>query len=94
MSEPIRVDPAELTLGELADLEEQFGMTLEQLMASSQARGVAGIVWVIRRRTVPEFTLEDAFALKMTDLEIVTPDPEAPSDGNGATPLPSRASGI
>jgi hypothetical protein len=89
MSERLRVDPAELTLGELSDVTELLGEPLDTVMAKNQAKGLLAVVCIIKRRTEPEFSLEDARALRITDLELPT-NPEALGANNGA-PLPESA---
>ena len=88
----VRVDAGELTLGELADLEVELGGSLDTIMEGSQARGIAGIVWVVKRRDDPDFTFDQALGLRMADLELVQAG-EAQGDGNGSGPLPSPESG-
>jgi hypothetical protein len=92
MTEKIRVDTNELTLGELAELEETMGASLQSVMENSQARGMAAIVWLIRRREDPAFTLADALNIRMGDLDMVTPG-EALAVSNGGKPQSLPATG-
>lgn len=91
MTERIRVDADDLTLGELAEATDIAG---DIKTAGDNFRNTAALAWVTKRRTDPTFTFEDALKLKMGDIEIVSADPEVPSDGNGVMPLPSLAPGI
>lgn len=84
MTEPMKIDASELTLRELAELEEELGTPLAGLMEKSQAHGLAGIAWLVKRRTDPDFTFDDALDLKMGDLEMIAAG-EAPAATNGGT---------
>ena len=92
MTDPVKIDAADLTLGELAELEETMGTSLDQIMEQSQARGIAGIAWLVRRRDVPDFTFDDALALRMSDLEMITAG-EVPAATNGGAPRSSPVPG-
>lgn len=84
----IRVDPQALTLGEYAELEETLDQPLEEMLTGrGKWRAVAGMVWILQRRTDPDFTLEDALALPFSAFELVTPDVPNPL-GNGGGPPP------
>lgn len=89
--EKIRVDLGDLTLGELAELGEMMAPTplAEVLDGPKQASAIAAIVAIVKRRTEPDFTIEQALRLKMSEIEMVAPDPEASSASDGAMPLSS-----
>jgi len=89
--ERIRVDLADLTLGELAELGEMMAPTplAEVLDGPKQAAAIAAIVTIVKRRTEPDFSIEQALRLKMSEIEMVAPDPEVPSGAAGGTPLSS-----
>lgn len=90
----VRLDIADLTLGELADVTELLGAGLQDaLTGTSQPRAMAAIAYVLTRRTDPTFTFEQALGLRMADLEVVNPDPEVPAGDNGAERVLSPASG-
>lgn len=93
-AEKLQVDMDLLTLRELHEIRKLAGAPLEELMAGEdQALGLAAIVCVVARRTDPAFTLDQAWDMRLHDLEMVTADPEAKGGGNGAQPQPSPASG-
>jgi hypothetical protein len=96
-AEKVRIDMADLTLGELAEVGELLGMSLQDAMTGpAQPRAVAALACVVARRTDPAYTFDQALALHMTDLEIVNaPDAAGePSAGsNGAAPAVLPASG-
>lgn len=89
------IDQASLTFAELADIEEQLGRSLSSLFETSQARGMAALVWITIRRTDPMFTYEQALQLGPSNIENleVDPDPEGPGANGGATLLSSAVSG-
>ncbi len=93
MTAKIRVDMRALSFEEIAEIEEVTGKPMTEVM--NTARGMAGVVWVSRRRHDPAFTYQDALKLSPLDLEVVNvdADPEALAASNGGTPQPSPASG-
>lgn len=94
MTDRLKIDMDELTLRELHEVRKLGGAPLEELMAGEdQALGLAAIACVVQRRTIPTFTLDDAWELRLTDIEMVQPDPETLGGGNGVTPQPSPVSG-
>lgn len=97
MTEKLRVDMADLTLGEMVDAGELLGAPLHEVMSGiGQPKAIAAMVCVLQRRTNPGYSLAEALALRMADLELVTPevDPGKVSAGsNGSAPVLSPASG-
>lgn len=91
--EKVRIDQASLTFAELADIEEQLGTSLSGLFEKSQARGMAALVWVTKRRDNPEFSFEEAMQYRAGDIENVDDSPEVSSASNGDTPPKSHVSG-
>ena len=90
----IRVEVADLTLGELAAAGELLGGPLHEAMTGmGQPKAIAAIVCVIQRRTDPAYTLDQALSLRMADVELVGADPEAPAGSNGIGPVLLPASG-
>jgi len=97
MTDKIRVDMADLTLAEMAEVGETVGETLDVALAGPrQPLAVAAVAWVVRRRSDPTFTYEAAKQLRLGDIEMIGADahPEAPGASNGASPQPSPASGV
>jgi hypothetical protein len=90
----IRVEVADLTLGEMAEVAELVGMSLGDAMTGpGQPRALAAIAFVLHRRDDPGFTFDQALALRVGDLEVVgVADPTGASNG-GAPPAP-LASGV
>jgi hypothetical protein len=91
--ERIRVDMAELTLRELAAVGRMLApRALSDVMQGpEQTEAIAALVCVIKQRTDPTFTFEQALDLHMGDVEFIAP--ESNGDGAGMTQLPSPASG-
>ncbi len=90
----MKLDMADLTLGELADVTEMLGIGIQDaLQGPSQPRAMAAIAWILHRRDDPAYTFEQALTLRMGDLEIVSSDPEALAGDNGDAPPMSLASG-
>jgi hypothetical protein len=58
-----------LTLNEVEQIELITGSSIDQLMDAGQAKGKAmkAIIWIMKKRTDPNFTLEQAGNLSMTE---------------------------
>jgi len=58
-----------LTLNEVETIELITGSSIDQLMDAGQAKGKAmkAIIFIMKKRTDPNFTLEQAGALSMTE---------------------------
>lgn len=58
-----------LTLNEVETIELLTGSSIDQLMDAGQAKGKAmkAIIFIMKKRTDPNFTLEQAGALSMTE---------------------------
>jgi hypothetical protein len=94
VTDRIRVDTADLTLGELADAGELLGIPLQDAMTGlAQPKAIAALVCVIVRRTDPSYTLDQALQLHMRDIDLVQTDPEVSAGNNGGGPALSPASG-
>jgi len=91
----IRVDQADVTLSELADVEAALGCSLGVAFDRSQAKAIAALAWISQRRADPLFTFAQALELRMSDLEIVAPESpgEAPGGDNGVSPPGSPDAG-
>lgn len=58
-----------LTLNEVETIELITGSSIDQLMDAGQAKGKAmkAIIFIMKKRTDPNFTLEQAGALSMSE---------------------------
>jgi hypothetical protein len=82
-----------LTLGDLADIEDASGVTLNGMDLTNPPMKVAlAFVWVIKRRKDPKFTYEQARNLSASELgdlqesltenPTVAPPPGQPTEGD------------
>lgn len=80
----IVLDMDAMTLGELETIEEIAGTDAAKAMMSGQmsARALIAVAYVVKRRDHPEFTIEDAKALRV--LALKQPDAVGKGNGNGA----------
>jgi hypothetical protein len=58
-----------LTLNEVEQIELITGNSIDQILDAGQAKGKAmkAIIFIMKRRTNPEFTLEQAGEISMTE---------------------------
>ena len=68
--ENLNLDFDDLTINEIELIEEHTGLSVQQLGDESKPRGstLRVLAWVIKRRTDPDFTLEDAGDLTISSL--------------------------
>lgn len=78
----LTLDVNRFTLAELEDLEEATGMSFMALGETLQSgqypiKLLRALVWILRRRTDPSFSLEDARSLSLGDIRFEdTPPPK------------------
>ena len=82
----ISLDMDALTLGDLEDFEGIAGRGITEALADYQAgkasmKEVIGLVWICQRAESPEFTLDDARKVKLTELEVEVASPDPTPDG-------------
>ena len=65
----------DLSLGEIEEFETALGSTMTEVDLSS-AKAIIWLVYLVRRREHPEYTLDDARSVKLTD--IIRPEEEEP----------------
>lgn len=73
MSETIKLDPDELTLGDLDDFEEAVGKSFFECIANGATpspKALMALVWITERKTDPTYTLEKARDVKVGSLDI------------------------
>lgn len=73
VTKALEVDPEDLTLEEIGDLEDVTGKSLDEIAADLaverySAKLLIGLIWIAGRRTDPEYTLEQARAVKVGEL--------------------------
>lgn len=79
----VHVDLAALTLGDLIDLEDAGG----SLADMQSAKTIVAMVWLMRRREDPTFTLADARNVSVADLDITVVDGNGAADPKGGVSL-------
>jgi hypothetical protein len=77
----MQFDPNSLTLGEMETIEEITGRPIGLLLASLGAgelssKAMVAFIVVTQRRTNPDFTVDEAKALKLSDLQFVDESPK------------------
>lgn len=77
----------DLTLGELEELEEHVGLPMDMLSWGS-AKVISFVVWLVRRRADPGYSLDDAKNIK---IDAVNSDTDAVAEvGEGPTEAASE----
>ncbi len=80
----VEIDLNDFTLGEVEDIEQVAGVYFRDLFKSDKSgRGLAACLWVVRRRTNPEYTLDEAKREKLRDVSLVFN--ESDPTGGGAS---------
>lgn len=100
----LRIDPDDLTIGDLEDFEDFIGTPFNEafkprpvvdengervfdakgrpeMSVQVTAKVLRCLVWIVRRKVDPAFTLEDARNVRVSQLELV--DGEDDARGNG-----------
>lgn len=95
MSGPVIFNHADLDVGDLLDFEEITGCSIDQVFTPTgmkmSAKVVLAIVYIVKRRENPGFTLDDARKVKFSELQFVSDEVDPTSGGveqNGSTPSP------
>jgi len=72
----LNIDINDLTIAEVVEIEDLTGMPLDALGQTDKPKGrmLQALAYISKRRENPEFTFEDAGALKITT-DSTTPDP-------------------
>lgn len=92
----------ELTVGDIEDFEAACGVDITAIGPGNMpTKALAPLIWITERRRNPAFTLEDARAVKFSDLEYGGPPAVAGPAGSragsrrspGSTATPRRSSG-
>lgn len=68
----IKIDPDDLTLDEIDEVEETIGGPIDAIFTSGKpkAKVLKAIVLVITKRTDPDATMETIGSVKLSDLEL------------------------
>lgn len=81
-NEVVVIDANTLTWGELEQVEEVTGRnaTAELGRGQPSAKTMTALIWVFKKRTDPNFTLDDARALNVTGVQVeARSDPKEPA---------------
>ncbi len=78
-----RVNLADLTLGDMAAIEDELGLDLAEC---SKFKATAAMIWAHEWRTNKAYTLDDALALKPGELELVDESGNPVGGDTGAPP--------
>lgn len=76
----LRFDPNSMKIRDLVDLEDAAGAeAFQQIMEGKPtAKMIAALVWILKRRENPDFTLEDAYEVEVGQVDLEVVEPEAP----------------
>ena len=89
----LTLDFDELTVGDIEDFEAACGIDITAIGPGNMpTKALAPLIWITERRRNPAFTLEDARAVKFSDLEYGGPPAGAGPAGSRAGSRPSRSS--
>lgn len=87
MSETLNIDLTELTLGDMEEVESIIEAPWSEVFTTdgrvSGTRAFIALAYVFKRKTEPDFTLEDARAIKLDDLNLGSEAPD-PTDAAGS----------
>lgn len=72
MSLQISIDINDMTLGELEEIEETTGLAISAL-GNGTAKAMTALIWISERRNNPEFTLDDARKVRISEVEFGNP---------------------
>lgn len=90
-TKPLRFSVDSITVGDMEDIEEAtgkpFGEIINQLTSTNGSLSVPvktlkALVWIIYRQEHPDFTLDDARKIKVSELELVLTEPD-PTEAAG-----------
>lgn len=75
--ENLVVDFDDLELGELEDFEEATGLDFTQMKPGKAlpVKALTALVWIVKRRTEPDFTIEDARKMKLSTVDLGDANP-------------------
>lgn len=89
MADVLKVDPNDLTIGDLEDFEKMAGRSFTSATRADKSGNVEltasdliALVTIVKRKDNPDFTQEDARNIKLSELKIGEDKPD-PSDAAG-----------
>ena len=82
----LNIDVNDLTLGEVEFFEAESGLSFDDLAAGrTNTRAIIALVTITQRRTDPDFSPDDARAVKLGDIKVDT------GSADPTKPAPKRA---
>lgn len=89
----LTLDFDDLTVGDIEDFEAACGIDITTLGPGNvPSKALAPLIWITQRRTNPAFTIEDARAVRISELEYEGPPAPAGPAALKAGSRPSRSS--
>lgn len=80
----------DLELGELEDLEDHTGLPMDAISYGS-AKVIAFVVYLVRRRSDPNYSLDDARRIQIRKVKSEKPGIEAEIGGTDGDPTPASS---
>lgn len=80
------LDPSELSLGELDEIEDITGHPVDTTQENPPAKFLIAMIYVVAKRTNPDITLDDVRDIKFADLakiKIKAATPDRPTKAAG-----------
>ncbi len=83
----IKLDVDQLTFGDIEDFEAHVGGDLMAAISGATSgtaplKAMIGLIWICQRTIDPDFTLEDARKVKVSELEVEVAEAD-PTPGSG-----------
>lgn len=94
----LTLNPFDLTLEEGEEFESYTGQSITALKpnVTPSAKVVTALIWLLKRREEPSFTLAQARQLRYSEVEVVLgslPFAAVPADGSGTFPASVTSTG-
>ena len=72
MADPVQIDLDDLTLGEMEEVEQIVGVPFGEAFEDTtlSAKALLALVYVVKRRENPNFTLDQARNFRLSDLQV------------------------
>lgn len=78
--EVIEIDIDDFEIGEIEDFEALSGVSFDEVLAGKKSTQMLKfLVWIVKRRTNPNFTLEDARKIKMGEFNMAPSGDQSPT---------------
>ena len=74
------IDLDDLELGEIEEFEELSGVSIAQIQSGLPAKAISVLVWIIKRKQDPDYTLDMARKVKLSSVDFAEDDAN-PTEG-------------